>query len=91
MDKLLRYQGEFRNDKACGSCRIEFGDEAKFQGSLDENENLCGDDCLFENGKVRYTGQFANGQMEGVGKIEHFDTGAVYQGEFKGGQKHGKA
>lgn len=75
---------------------MEFGEDAaqgRFQGQLDENEELTGKDNVFEfpMQKMIYRGEFMQNQMHGQGEIEHLDTGNVFRGQFEDGNKHGKA
>ena len=65
----------------------------RFEGELDDNEDLAGSDNVFEFPiqKMVYRGEFHENEMHGQGEIEHTDTGNVFRGQFANGDKHGPA
>ena len=44
---------------------------------------------FYQNGKVKYDGDFANGVFEGYGKF-YEENGEYYIGQFKNSLRHGK-
>ena len=90
----ISYIGEFKDDRKTGKCKLyDFGPAfGRYQGTLNEEEELDGTDCLFEfpaEMDVNYQGEFKDSMIHGKGKLLHLDTGNTFEGTFYKDHKDG--
>ena len=64
--------------------------ENEYNGEIDERGNACGKgESSYQDGHETYSGCFYNNTWEGIGTLT-LPNGTKYEGEFRGGKKHGK-
>lgn len=89
----INYVGEYKKDKRCGQVdefSVGANKEILFKGTLDEEEQFEGEGQIFIDPiNVHYKGSFAANKFHGEGYINHKDTGAIFEGSFNYGHKHG--
>eukprot|EP00605_Chrysophyceae_sp_TOSAG23-4_P000684 GSChrysophyteH1.ASY1.ANO1.768.1 assembled CDS len=83
------FVGNFENDMREGDCQFfHLAKGSTYNGEWHKDTKHGQGTFTWASGE-RYTGQYADGLMEGKGKYV-FASGAVYEGEWHKGTKHGQ-
>lgn len=82
------YQGEWTDGKANGKGTFIDMDGSMYDGQwLDDKQHGKGME-VWNNGQIRYSGQFEDGKKTGMGRFDF--EGSYYEGEFEDGKFEGK-
>jgi hypothetical protein len=87
--RYTRYEGEFRDSEIDGHVRIDTPDDKHFIGTYD-SVTKTGTGVATNAAGDRYTGEIADGKMDGQGYLERAN-GERFKGEFVAGELNGHA
>lgn len=80
--KINIASGEFRENKACGECKIYNGAWLVYEGEIKDWEYNGKGTLYYSNGKKHYEGEWTKGEYDGKGTLYNEDGSVEYKGKW---------